>query len=135
MKLTPNQVRVLRLVEKRDHPGGEPRMDWLDKRSAAKLIAAGLVAPVPGTATAWRAEIAVLTDAGRAALAETAERWEDRTLNAYTEGRDARIAGRARGENPYPEAAPMRRLWDEGWRESDGILRDLGLADRPADDR
>jgi hypothetical protein len=69
VKLTANQVQVLRQVAKRDWPGGEPRMDWLDGRSAAKLIKAGLVAPVPGTATQHSAEIAVLTDAGHAALA------------------------------------------------------------------
>lgn len=50
-------------------------------------------------------------------------------MSSYAEGRDARIAGRPRSENPYPEGTPMRLLWDEGWRESDGILRDLGLAD------
>lgn len=69
MKLTNNQARLLGQVAKRDWPGGEPRMDWLDKRSAAKLLAAGLVVPVPGTATGRRPEIAVLTEAGRAALA------------------------------------------------------------------
>src|SRR5215211_2407998 len=43
VKLTPRQVRLLRMIEKRDWPIGEPRMDWLDKRSAAKLIAVGMV--------------------------------------------------------------------------------------------
>lgn len=69
MKLTARQVQTLRIVARRDWPAGEPRMDWMDRRSAPTLIAFGLVEPVPGTATERKAEIVVLTEAGRAALA------------------------------------------------------------------
>lgn len=77
MKLPANKRRMLERVEKRDHPGGEPRMGWLDKGQAgAEVVRDGWVVPVPGTADRWSGEVAVLKDAGRAVL--TAARQAER---------------------------------------------------------
>lgn len=42
-------------------------------------------------------------------------------MPSYQEGREARRNGASRDANPY--SGPMRALWDEGWRDSDAILR------------
>ena len=69
-RLGSNVVRMLRMVAKRDHPGGEPRLDWLDKGSAGRrIVEDGLVRAVPGTEDGRRPCIVVLTPAGEAALA------------------------------------------------------------------
>lgn len=48
-------------------------------------------------------------------------------MPSYQEGREARRNGISRDANPY-QAGPQRALWAEGWRDSDTILRSLGLA-------
>lgn len=44
-------------------------------------------------------------------------------MPSYREGREARLAGVPRASNPYPEATPMNKLWDEGWSDSDTIMK------------
>ncbi len=66
---TAYQIKVLQMVEKRDWPTGEPRIEWLVKRSAAIVLREGWVEEVPGTAGRFIGNIIVLTEAGRAALA------------------------------------------------------------------
>lgn len=44
---------------------------------------------------------------------------------AYREGRQARRDGVAREANPY-QTGPSRYSWDDGWRDTDAILRSLG---------
>ncbi len=46
-------------------------------------------------------------------------------MGSYTEGRAARRDGQPQTANPYPQQTPMWRMWNEGWRDSDGILRAL----------
>ena len=41
---------------------------------------------------------------------------------AYREGREARRNSMERNANPYPPG-PFHASWDEGWRDSDAILR------------
>lgn len=48
-------------------------------------------------------------------------------MSAYAEGRAARIAWLPRHTNPYPTGTPMHAAWNEGWRDSDRILSDLGI--------
>lgn len=44
-------------------------------------------------------------------------------MSTYEEGRQARRDGQSRDANPHDERSPLKRLWDEGWTDSDSILR------------
>jgi hypothetical protein len=44
---------------------------------------------------------------------------------AYQEGRQARRDGKARDSNPHPVGTSFHRFWDEGWTDSDQILRSM----------
>lgn len=73
-RLPSNKLRMLRMVAKRDHPGGEPRMGWLDKgRAGADVVRDGWVRAVPGTADKWSGPVIVLTEAGQAVLTAAME--------------------------------------------------------------
>lgn len=44
----------------------------------------------------------------------------------YEQGRAARRSGLPRTDNPFA-GGPARASWDEGWRDSDAMLKSLGL--------
>ena len=70
MALTVNQVRMLKIVEKRDWPAGEPRRSWLHATSAKTLFCMGLISERPNTEGGLHHSCIVdLTDLGREALA------------------------------------------------------------------
>jgi hypothetical protein len=48
-------------------------------------------------------------------------------MTAYEEGRLARRNGLPISANPYGDTS-TGRSWSEGWKDSDTILRSLGLA-------
>lgn len=51
-------------------------------------------------------------------------------MTDYEQGRAARRAGLPFNANPFgdPFGSSMARSWAEGWRDSDAMLRALGLA-------
>ncbi len=65
---TANQIKVLQMVKRRDWPAGEPRIDWIDKRSRKNVVEAGWIAERPDTAGKYSGNIVDLTPAGEAVL-------------------------------------------------------------------
>jgi hypothetical protein len=49
-------------------------------------------------------------------------------MMTYEEGRQARRDGKARLSNPYLAGTALHAWWDEGWSDSDTMLRALGVA-------
>lgn len=75
MKLSEAQLRALKFIAKRDYPAGEPRIDWIGRRTALILLERRLISERSDTAGrpfAWSRSIVDLTDAGREAISQDA---------------------------------------------------------------